>query len=553
MTVSNFGKLALLMKGGGSKEPHINTETSSVTTASEAEPQDRSESSAEPPLTVFPESIHAETNEKWFFVCIVGLSACLSTISVAIYFPTLALLADDFNTTVSKINLTATIYSIFQGVSPILWGSLSDSWGRRPVYFCCALIYLAANISLANATTYAQLLGLRILQAFGGASTVTLVGGTIGDFSTRSTRGGLIGISTGISQLGNCFGPLIGSGIETQFNSWRAIFWALAIFAGIIFFTIFFFLPETNRHVVGNGSRAPLPGLLYILSRSPYAMVRRWKTGLPKKPSDPTFDDEWILPPKKIHWFRWAELFFQPRTLWILVPTAVHYTNWYMVLTAQSTVLAESYGFSTRNIGMTYLASGIGVFLSSVVTGKIMQISYQRESRYQPVNIYKARLGYSFYASGLEVASTLVFGWCLHTHQSFYAPVVMTFLVSLGAAFYLSTTSAILVDLFPGDSAASQSCSNLARCLLCAGGLAAVDRMMKGMTIGGCFTLMAGLCCLSSFCCVVVIHRYGPSRKQQTFTPGEVGEVTETNESSQIEKVADEKAPSSRNFEHDKS
>ncbi|MBQ5153953.1 MFS transporter, partial [Macrococcus caseolyticus] len=218
--------------------------------------------------------------------------------------------ADEFDTTVSKINLTATVYSIFQGVSPILWGSLSDSWGRRPVYFCCALIYMAANIALAKSNSYSQLLGLRILQAFGGASTVTLVGGTIGDFSTRSTRGGLIGISTGISQLGNCFGPLIGSGIETQFNSWRAIFWALAIFAGIIFIIIFFFLPETNRHVVGNGSRAPLPGPLYILSRSPYAMVRRWKTVLPKKPSDPTYEDEWILPPKKIHWFRWAQLFF---------------------------------------------------------------------------------------------------------------------------------------------------------------------------------------------------------------------------------------------------
>lgn len=195
----------------------------------------------------------------------------------------------------------------------------------------------------------------------------------------------------------------------------------------------------------------------------------------------------------------------------------MHYTNWYVVLTAQSTELSEAYGFSTKNIGMTYLASGVGVILSSVVTGRIMQFSYYRECRYQPVNIYKARLGYSFYASGLEVAPTLVFGWCLHTHQTFYVPVIMTIMVSVGAAFYLSTTSAILVDLFLGDSAASQSCNNLARCLICAGGIAAVESMMKAMTVRGCFTFMAGLCCLSSFCCVIVIQRYGPSRKHQTF------------------------------------
>lgn len=286
---------------GSCKESQIQTETSSESSSCEPEAQDKSDRPVSAHTQVLPNSIHADTNEKWFFVCIIGLAACLSTISVPIYFPTLDLLADHLGTSITKINLTATVYSIFQGVSPIFWGSLSDSWGRRLVYFCCALIYLAANVALAECTSYAQLLGLRVLQAFGGASTVSLVGGTIGDFSTRRTRGGLIGVGTGISHLGNCFGPLIGSGIEDQFGSWRSIFWALAVFAGIVFLCIFCFLPETNRHIVGDGSRAPLPGLLYIISRSPYAMVRRWKTGLPKKPSDTTFRDEWIPPLKKIH------------------------------------------------------------------------------------------------------------------------------------------------------------------------------------------------------------------------------------------------------------
>lgn len=103
----------------------------------------------------------------------------------------------------------------------------------------------------------------------------------------------------------------------------------------------------------------------------------------------------------------------------------------------------------------------------------------------------------------------------------------MTFFISGGAAFFLSTSSALLVDMFPGDAAASQSCNNMARCLLCAAGLAALQEMMDHMTIGGTFTFMAGLCVLSNFCIIFVIVRYGPKRADQSLVRTETN--TETN------------------------
>lgn len=470
-----------------------------------------------PPPADYPESVFKSSLERWQFVVVISLAAWISTVSIPIYFPTLNLLADYFDVSVSKINVTATVYSIFQGVSPIFWAPLSDSWGRRPVYLCCALCYIASNIALACATNYGQLLGLRILQAFGGATTVSLLGGVIGDITLRKNRGKLIGVGQGISLIGNCFGPLVGSGIQTQFDSWRAIFWTLAILGGIIFLLIFFLLPETNRRLVGTGARAPPSNWKYFMSRSIYVDIRRRLTGLPLSRKDPENEKQWKLPYKSIRWFRWAELFFQPRILLCLIPAALHYTTWYMVLTAQSTVLSEYYHFTTRQIGYTYLASGIGTLVASVGAGELMHYKYRREARYAPLDIYRARLGYSFHASAMLVISTLIFGWTLHFHESFYVPVVMTFFVSIGSSFFMSTISAILVDLFPADSAASQSCNNLARCLLCAAGLAAVQSMMDGMTIGGTFTFMAGLCALSMACVWYAMLRHGYRRKEQRF------------------------------------
>lgn len=78
-----------------------------------------------------------------------------SPLAANIYFPAIPLLADDFAVSVSLMNLTVTVYLIFQGLcefvapsyggrddsdasrprpAPMLWGPLADLKGRRPTY-----------------------------------------------------------------------------------------------------------------------------------------------------------------------------------------------------------------------------------------------------------------------------------------------------------------------------------------------------------------------------------------------------------------------------------
>lgn len=80
----------------------------------------------------------------------------------------------ELNTTATLINLTVTCYMVFQGVSPTLWGSLSDSWGRRPIYLSTLIVYLGTCVGCALAPDYASLLVLRMLQAFGSSSVIAL-------------------------------------------------------------------------------------------------------------------------------------------------------------------------------------------------------------------------------------------------------------------------------------------------------------------------------------------------------------------------------------------
>lgn len=81
---------------------------------------------------------------------------------------------------------------IAQGITPLIWGSFSDTVGRRPIYMASFSVYIVANIALSLTPNYAVLVIFRALQAAGSASTVSIGNGVIQDISPPSERGSFI-------------------------------------------------------------------------------------------------------------------------------------------------------------------------------------------------------------------------------------------------------------------------------------------------------------------------------------------------------------------------
>jgi MFS family permease len=70
---------------------------------------------------------------------------------------------------------------IFQGISPTFWGTIADSYGRRPVLLSTMLVYCTACIFLALSPNFACLLVFRMLQAFGSSSVIAVSAGVLSD------------------------------------------------------------------------------------------------------------------------------------------------------------------------------------------------------------------------------------------------------------------------------------------------------------------------------------------------------------------------------------
>jgi len=118
-------------------------------------------------------------------------------------------MAVDLNTTGTALNITVAIYLIVMGVTPLLWAPMSTFYGRRPIYLASIPLFVAGSIGVAVSQTYAQLMGTRILQAFGASSGLAIGAGTIGDCFHPLVRGRAMGWMVGVVTAGPALSPVI--------------------------------------------------------------------------------------------------------------------------------------------------------------------------------------------------------------------------------------------------------------------------------------------------------------------------------------------------------
>lgn len=178
-----------------------------------------------------------------FIITMAAFCGLVSPLSGNIYFPALNVLSADLDVSSSLINVSLTTYMIVQGLTPTLMGNFADTTGRRPAYLIGFTIYIGACIGLALQTSYPALLILRCLQASGSSSSMTLSAAVVADISTAAERGTYMGWVNGGAFVGPAVGPVLG-GILAQFLGWRAIFWFLAVMAGILIIILLLAFPQ---------------------------------------------------------------------------------------------------------------------------------------------------------------------------------------------------------------------------------------------------------------------------------------------------------------------
>jgi DHA1 family bicyclomycin/chloramphenicol resistance-like MFS transporter len=174
---------------------------------------------------------------------LAGLSM-VGPLAIDTYLPSFPAIAQTFGVSAVMVQQTLSLYLLAFALMTLFYGTMSDSFGRRPVLLWALVIYVAASLGAACAPSFGWLLFFRVLQgAVAGAGSV------IGQAIVRDRLSGA-DAQRALSYILTVFGlapaiaPILGGWLQVTFG-WRAIFIFLALFGALMIAVCYRALPES--------------------------------------------------------------------------------------------------------------------------------------------------------------------------------------------------------------------------------------------------------------------------------------------------------------------
>lgn len=167
--------------------------------------------------------------------------------STSLYVPSLPSLADALDADAAEVKLTMTVFLIAFAISQLVYGPVSDRFGRRPVLLTGMTIYVIGSIFCALAPTLEALIVGRFFQGVGACAGTAIARAVVRDrFERREATRALAFIAMAMA-VSPALGPVIGGNLQVYFG-WWANFVALAVFGVIVLIAAAVGLAESLRH-----------------------------------------------------------------------------------------------------------------------------------------------------------------------------------------------------------------------------------------------------------------------------------------------------------------
>jgi DHA1 family bicyclomycin/chloramphenicol resistance-like MFS transporter len=171
----------------------------------------------------------------------------LGALSTDMYLPTLPDMTRALEATIPEVQLTLSLFMFVFAVSQLVYGPLSDRFGRRPVVLVGLSMYVVGSIACALAPSIEALMVARCLQAFGACSSPVLARAIVRDRYEADRAAQVLAYTASAMALVPALAPVIGGWIAVVAD-WRAIFWTISGLAVLLLLAVTITLPETNAH-----------------------------------------------------------------------------------------------------------------------------------------------------------------------------------------------------------------------------------------------------------------------------------------------------------------
>ena len=177
-------------------------------------------------------------------IILLAALVAFGPLSVDMYLPSLPTIADDLGAAHAQVQMTIGVFLGGLCLGMLLYGPLSDRFGRRRLLLGGMVLYLLASLGCALAAQVEHLLFWRFLQALGGAAASVLGRALVRDLFPLDEAARVLSLMHLVSMLATLAAPLIG-GYLMLLAGWRSLFMLLALFCAVCLVAVAWKIPET--------------------------------------------------------------------------------------------------------------------------------------------------------------------------------------------------------------------------------------------------------------------------------------------------------------------
>jgi DHA1 family bicyclomycin/chloramphenicol resistance-like MFS transporter len=182
--------------------------------------------------------------KPWILTLLLAGLAMVGPFATDTYLPSFAGLAQHFAVSPLMVQQTLSVYLFAYALMTLFYGTLSDSFGRRPVILFSLLLFFAASAGAALAQTFEQLLLYRALQGLSAGAGVVVGQALVRDRLQGAAAQRVIAQVMMVFGVAPAIAPVIGGWLQVLFG-WRASFALMAAIGLLLLVACARLLPES--------------------------------------------------------------------------------------------------------------------------------------------------------------------------------------------------------------------------------------------------------------------------------------------------------------------
>jgi MFS transporter, DHA1 family, multidrug resistance protein len=177
--------------------------------------------------------------------CIMAINL-IQPMSVDVYIPAVDAIGKFFHATSVQAEYTLSLFMLGLACGQLIFGPLSDHFGRRPILLAGGLGYVCATIACMHVNSIEVMIGLRFIQAVMVSAAMTTAYAMVRDCcKTQQETGRMLALVGGSVSLSTGIAPFLGGALVLRFG-WHGVFMFMCLFM-LMLMLLGLLMPETNK------------------------------------------------------------------------------------------------------------------------------------------------------------------------------------------------------------------------------------------------------------------------------------------------------------------